>query len=112
MRDELLNLLSSYLVGWKSLSDCAEWFAGINWGQTRMDLETRRWVGALELLAVEVLEAMRPESEFWQEASCIVAANGETQYVLSGDLPEVTIGASSSSVTVRPLFVEAGAVPA
>jgi len=72
MRRELADVLTSYLMGWKNVRDCAEWISGIDW-DIGLDQATRKLVGGIELLVTEVLEGLRPESEFWQEAAKFVA---------------------------------------
>lgn len=73
MRRELADMLTSYLMGWKNVRDCAEWLSGIDW-DTNLDQRTRRLVGGMELLTTEVLEGLRSETEFWQEAAKFVAS--------------------------------------
>lgn len=73
MREEFLNLLTSYFMRWKSVPDCAEWFAGVDWDNPLLDPQVRNDASRLDLLVTEVLEGIRPESDFWEEASSIVA---------------------------------------
>lgn len=80
MRTELINLLTAYLMGWKSIRDCAEWLAGIDWDNSNLDSATVDLIGNIELLVTEVLEGMRPEAEFWQEAAKIVANETNSWY--------------------------------
>lgn len=71
MRQELIELLNRYLWAEVDLHACYEWLAGISWDdpEFRADLDFVSVVGALELLALEALESIRPESEFKFEAA-------------------------------------------
>ena len=94
MRRELADVLTSYLMGWKNVRDCAEWLSGIDW-DTRLDQRTRKLVGGMELLTTEVLEGLRPEAEFWQEAAEFVA--NETGLIYGQPLSICRDGIASSS---------------
>lgn len=72
MREGLLNLLTSYFMGLKSITNCAEWLAGVDWDDPQLDQQTKNDAGHLELLVTEILEGIRPESDFWKEASAMV----------------------------------------
>lgn len=96
MRTELRNLLSSYLLGWKTIRDCSEWLAGLDFADPQLDQETRDLAGRLELIATEIAEGLRPEEEFWQEAAAFVAK--ETGFVYNiYTLPRSVGGATSSN---------------
>jgi predicted DNA-binding ribbon-helix-helix protein len=73
MKKELKDLLTSYLLGWKTLSNCAEWLASINWDNLTLDQETMELVGRVELIVTEVMEGLRLESEFWGLANEIAS---------------------------------------
>jgi len=125
MREELLNLLTSYFMRWKSISNCAEWFAGVDWDDPQLDQQTKTDAGRLELLVTEVLEGIRPESDFWKEASAMVArdtgfdygqlccdivvacsaANDNADW--STDLIVQDLGQASQSWSISPLPVSA-----
>jgi len=74
MNAEVTNLLTAYLMGWKSIRDCAEWISGIDWDDSTLEAETKAAIGRMELLSTEVLEGLRPEAEFWKEAAELVAS--------------------------------------
>lgn len=73
MDREFIDLIGDYLAGRKSTTDCREWLAGIDWYAPDLSAEDKEVLGLLELLAIEVLEGMRPEVEFRQEAADVVA---------------------------------------
>ena len=78
MRKELIDLLILYLQDIATLSDCYAWFSSVSWDDPEVhdDPELRRILGCLELLTMEAVEGMRPESEFRNAASSFVV--GET----------------------------------
>lgn len=71
---ELSDLLSAYLMGWKTLKDCAEWLSGIDWNQVGGDSELAATLGHLDLLCTEASEGLRPESDFERKASQVATA--------------------------------------
>jgi hypothetical protein len=73
VKKELIDLLSGYLYKLKTIRDCAEWLAGIDWDDIELDQETIDLIGTVELIVTEVLEGMRPESEFFILAKEIVS---------------------------------------
>jgi len=104
MRTELFNIATDYLLGWKTIYDCAEWIAGIDWEDPGLDPESLKFAGLLELLATEVTEGLRPEADFRQEAANLVAREIGPLYTIqacsiaansSGDItqwsPELTV---------------------
>lgn len=106
MRQEVLDLLTSYLAGWKTLQECAEWIAGVDWSQPGMDMESRQMISAVELVVTEVLEGLRPESELYKEASEIVARGGGSMFAQVGDPTPVTIVSSySGTFLTSPMLV-------
>jgi len=94
MRRELADLLTSYLMGWKNIRDCAEWLSGVDW-DTKLDQMTRNLVGTMELLTTEVLEGLRPEAEFWQEAANFVG--NETGLIYGQPLSMMELQVADSS---------------
>ena len=72
MRTELMDLLTAYLSGWKTIRDCAEWLASLSWDDPSLDQETGNLAGRLELLATEEPEGLRPEADFWQDAAELI----------------------------------------
>ena len=70
------QMLKAYLQGQKSLSDCAEWVAGIDWDRPELTSEDKQRLGLLELLLTEAVEGLRPEKEFEDEASSIIKLTG------------------------------------
>jgi len=95
MRRELADVLTAYLMGWKAIRDCAEWLSGIDW-DADLDPEAQKLAGGMELLITEVVEGLRPEAEFWQEAAKFVAKESESLYSPSLSMPELIVGDSSS----------------
>ena len=71
-KDELIDLLTAYLIGWKTLWDCSRWLAGIDWDDSAFSPDDQKLAGLLELLTTEVIEGLRPEDEFAEEASRLV----------------------------------------
>lgn len=69
MGDELRDLLTAYLMEWKTMGDCAEWFASVDWDDPSFDRKSREEFGQLELLVTEFLEGLRPEGDFSKAAS-------------------------------------------
>ena len=65
----LSDLIDSYLIGQKSLLECAEWFSTIDWTDIDVTSKLAGTIGKLQLVCTEVIEGMRLESEFEQEAS-------------------------------------------
>lgn len=63
--------------------------------------ETLDVVGRMELLATEVMEGLRPEAEFWQEATEFVARETNSLYVRQV-FPVVKVADSSNDSTTRP----------
>ena len=109
MRTELANLSTAYLMGWKTIRDCAEWLAGIDWDDPSLDSESLNFVGRLELLATEVLEGLRPESDFWQESAEFVARETNLLYSQPPLVSNFTVASSSSTSTARiPEFIGLG----
>ena len=70
------QMLKAYLQGRKSISDCAEWLAGIDWDSPELTSEDKQRLGLLELFATEAIEGLRPEEEFKVEASSIIKLTG------------------------------------
>lgn len=95
MQEELLDLFKAYLMGWKNLRDCAEWFSSIDWSSNIMNSTTQNALGGMELIVTEVLEGLRPESEFWKEASKTVAA--ESGMLFTEPMAESTVSFAESS---------------
>jgi len=100
MRTELVDLSTAYLMGWKTIYDCAEWLVGIDWDDPGLDPETLNLAGRLELLATEVLEGLRPEAEFWQEAAEFVSRETDSLYSQQ-EFITVPVAISSNDSTER-----------
>jgi hypothetical protein len=81
MRAELLNLAKAYLMGWKSVRDCAEWLSSVDWNDPNLDEQSQKAIGLLELLVTEVLEGRRSEADLRQEASTLVARETDSLYL-------------------------------
>jgi hypothetical protein len=78
LENNLTNLLSSYLLGQKSLLECIEWFSTIDWGEINAASKVARKIGKLQVISTEVSEGLRLESEFVQEVSKAVADMSKT----------------------------------
>jgi len=98
MRRQLADVLTSYLSGWRNVRDCAEWLSAIDWG-TDLDPGTRALVGRMELLATEVLEGLRSEAEFWQEAADLVFDESGLLWIQPLSMTELQIASSSNDRT-------------
>ncbi len=106
MRTELLDLSTAYLLGWKTIYDCAEWLAGIDWDDPGLDPKSLKSAGLLELLATEVAEGLRPEADFRQEAANFVARETSSLYAIKSRSEAAN---SSNDIIDRPpvLIVQA-----
>lgn len=93
MKRELVDLLKAYLMGWKTVFDCAKWLAGVDWSDPDQDADTMNEIGLMELLATEVLEGLRPETDFRQEAVALVQRESKVIYVL----PDIAVDSPVSS---------------
>lgn len=103
MRNELIDLLTGYLAGWKSVADCADWLAGFPWDDPAIDRGSREIASRLELLATEVVEGLRAVTDFWQEASSIVSAETGRLYAawpISPGGPSFSASSSDAVVDV------------
>lgn len=96
---ELINLLTSYLLGWKTLYDCAEWLASIDWDNTDLDRESVELIGRMELLTTEVAEGLRPEAEFWQEVAELVARETNSFYIRQASTTDLMVASSANNIT-------------
>ena len=91
MREELVVMLGKYLQGQTTLGECYEWISGVSWDdELANDPDLKTELGRFELLSIEFLEGVRPESEFELAAREFV---GEILWViidedLSGAAPE------------------------
>jgi len=96
IRKELIDLSTAYLMGWKTLRDCAEWLAGIDWNDVGLKPETLDVVGRMELLATEVME-------FWQEAAKFVERETNSLYTRQILITDSTVANSFSDTPNRLL---------
>ncbi len=71
--NELLILLQGYLTSGKSLVECSEWLAGVDWDDPELNAAEREILGTLELLITEKSEGMREESDFHEDTTRFVA---------------------------------------
>ena len=99
MRTEFLNLATAYLMEWKSIYDCAEWLASIDWEDAGLDPESLKVAGLLELLATEVAEGLRPEADFRQEVAEFVEKTTSFKYSMQ---TSTGVANSSNDITDRP----------
>ena len=110
MRKELADILTAYLMGWKSIRDCDEWLSGIDW-DADLDPETQKVVGRMELLITEVLEGLRPELDFWQEASEFVSKESDSLFGKPMSMSYPTIASSSNAIINIPIEIMVEAEP-
>jgi hypothetical protein len=102
MRKDITDLLTAYLMGWKTARDCAEWIAGVDWNDASLDGGTKELVGKIELLVTEVLEGLRPEAELWAEASKLVAQETGSVYCQLSSTEDFIVTSSSNENNVFP----------
>ena len=102
MRKLIIDFLTAYLMGWKTVRDCAEWIAGIDWNDASLDRGTKELVGITELLVTEVLEGLRPEAELWAEASKLVAQDTGSVYCQLPSTEGFIVTSSSNENNVFP----------
>ena len=110
MRKVIIDLLTAYLMGWKTVRDCAEWIAGIDWNEPGLDGATKELVGEIELLVTEVLESLRPEAEFWAAASKLVAQETGSVYCQLTSTEDFIVASSSNENNVFPRIMVPEAV--
>ena len=106
MREEFVVMLGKYLQGQITLGECYEWISGVSWNdELDNDLDLKTALGRLELLSIEFLEGLRPESEFEfaaRESIDILLSN----IVLHLYVPDITTETTSSS-TAREEVIKA-----
>lgn len=107
MRTEISNLLTSYLMGWKTLYDLVEWLAGIEWDNPEIDPNMLELMGRLELLATEAVEGLRSEADFWKEAAEFVASETCSTFFTPRPVAEVNMASSTNDIIIWPLMVTA-----
>ena len=67
--NDLVQLLQDYLTSAKSLDECAEWLAGVDWDDPDLSATEKETLGLFELLLAEVSEGWRGEPEFREAAT-------------------------------------------
>jgi hypothetical protein len=102
MNKEFSDILTSYLMGWKSIRDISEWLSSIDWG-SGFNPQLQELFGRFGLIVTEVLEGLRPQSELWQEASTFVANESDTVHAQLSSNSDITLSVSSNSFTVSVL---------
>lgn len=105
MRRRIIDLLTAYLMGWKTVRDCEEWIEGVDWDDTKLDESTKSLIGEIELIITEVMESLRPESEFWVEAARLVAQETNSVYFRQELTTDVVIASSSNENSVYPEII-------
>ena len=65
---EFLDILTKYVSGEQPCSAVEEWLAGVDWNDPVLTQDGRNILGLFEVLATEVSEGMRDESELVREA--------------------------------------------
>ena len=110
IRRELANILTAYLMGWKTLRDLVEWLAGIDW-EIPIDQGTQESLGCFALLSTEVLEGLRTEAELWQEATVFIASESGTLFIKTPSPIEFPVVYSSNDKAIIPLVTTFGQEP-
>ncbi len=99
MNKELAEILRAYLLGAKTMDDCYEWLAGVDWNDPGLDSDLQKALGSFELLAIEAFEGIRDESEFYSEAADFVAkVTGSRYSVPKSQVVAVSPASSSEDV--------------
>ena len=98
MREELVVMLGKYLQEQITLGECYGWISGVVWDEELAnDPDLKTALGRLELLSIEFLEGLRPESEF--EIAAREFVGGVLWFVidekLSGAAPERAVVSST-----------------
>lgn len=70
---EFLGILTEYVSGERPCSAVEEWLAGVDWDDPGLTQDSRNILGLFEVLATEVSESMRDESELVREAKELLA---------------------------------------
>ena len=101
MREEFINLLTAYLMSWKTLEECYEWMSGVSWDDPELasDQSLRRILGRMELLATEAVEGLRPVIQFRDEASRFVAEVTKKVYIVWAPTQGVSVSYGSSNTS-------------
>lgn len=102
MNKEFSDILTSYLMGWKSTRDISEWLSSIDWGSD-FDPQLQELFGRFELIVTEVLEGLRPQSELWREASLFIAKESSSVHIQLSLSSDITLSISSNSFTISVL---------
>lgn len=110
MPTELRDLLTAYLSGWKTLFDCAEWLASIEWDDPSSDDQSIEVMGRLQLLATEAAEGVRPERELRDFAANEIARLTGTTFALAERLPSIVEADSTNDSTTVTLVTMIEAV--
>jgi len=113
MREELVVMLGKYLQRQITLGECYGWISGVSWDdELDNDPDLKTALGRLELLSIEFLEGLRPESDFELAAREFV---GEVLWFeidegLSGAAPESAVISSTQEGAMQGPAA-AGVVP-
>jgi len=85
MREELVVMLGKYLQRQITLGECYGWISGVSWDdELDNDPGLKTALGRFELLSIEFLEGLRPESEFELAAREFV---GDVLWVVNDNEP-------------------------
>jgi hypothetical protein len=101
MNKELVEILRLYLLRIRTMSDCYEWLAGVDWDDPCLDSEMKNSLGMFELLAIEAFEGIRDESEFYDAASEFVAKEMRSTYYAILNPNSAPVITSSSTDSTR-----------
>jgi hypothetical protein len=108
MNKELLDLAISYLSGWKTMYDYADWLAGIDWNNPGLEPDYESFAGLSELLIMEISEGLRLESDLIKEASNFVASKTKRMmYVVSTTAQGFTQSSCSTNLTPYTVLISA-----
>jgi hypothetical protein len=84
LMNELLPVLQGYLKSSKNLRDCAEWLASVDWDDPELAEHEKKAIGLFELLATDISEGFRDESEFRDTAAKFVATSTDKLFSEDG----------------------------
>lgn len=101
--EELVQMLEGYLMGARGLGECAEWLAGVDWGDPGLTQEGKEALGLFELLLTEVAEGLRDVEEFWQAASEFVARRSQSIFTWQV-FPEVSVVVGTANTSSSPIM--------
>ncbi len=95
IEQDLSDELTSYLIGWKDIRECATWLAGIDWSEIDAESPLGKTLGELYVICTEVEEGLRPEPDFRTKAAQFVSEVSCVTYSIARE--ETTVFSSSAA---------------